>query len=136
MHGITVTDSRVTEINLENNNLTSIIPPEIENLGSEITTVSADVTDLNQMKEAFKNVYDRYGRVNGVIHAATDKSEFTFIKDTTYDHSEAHFRPKVHGLYVLEESLSDIQLDNPRRDLGGDIHFGLRLNAAGGGDYF
>ncbi len=84
---------------------------ELESLGSQVSTIRADVTDLDQLKAAVKSVCDQFGKLNGVIHAATDKSNFTLINDTTYETTEAHFKPKVYGLYNLEESLKDTEID-------------------------
>ncbi len=84
---------------------------EIESSSSELSTISADVADPGQLRAAIERIHDRYGRLNGVIHAALYRGGFELVKDATCEHAEAHFRPKVHGLYALEESLSDIPLD-------------------------
>ena len=63
------------------------------------------------MRAAIERIHDRYGRLNGVIHAALYRGDYESVKDATRDHAEAHFRPKVHGLYALEQSLGDMPLD-------------------------
>ena len=42
----------------------------LEALGAEVLTVSADVGDVGQMQEAFRQAEARFGAVHGVIHGA------------------------------------------------------------------
>ncbi|MGC1603377.1 MAG: SDR family NAD(P)-dependent oxidoreductase, partial [Candidatus Acidiferrales bacterium] len=43
---------------------------EIQPLGSEVLTVGADVTRLDEMKQAIHLAREKFGPINGVIHAA------------------------------------------------------------------
>lgn len=84
----------------------------IEELGAEILVVNADVADRKQMESVMDHVYDRFGSLNGVIHAAAQRDGFMqAIQETGLAHCRNQFRPKVQGLFVLEELLRDKQLD-------------------------
>jgi acyl transferase domain-containing protein len=86
---------------------------ELEALGAEVLTLSADVSDLAQMKGVVRRTLERFGALNGVIHAAglTADSAFQPLQEATPAECERHFQPKAHGLMVLDEALSDTSLD-------------------------
>ncbi|HYP26948.1 MAG TPA: SDR family NAD(P)-dependent oxidoreductase, partial [Blastocatellia bacterium] len=87
---------------------------EIEARGAEVEVVSADVTDEEEMRSVVGRVYARYGQLNGVLHAAgitSGTSVFNLITDIGPAESEAQFRPKVYGTYVLERVLRDKDVD-------------------------
>ncbi len=85
----------------------------IEALGAEVVVAAADVADRRQMRAVFNEVRDRFGRLDGVIHAAgqTNESWLRPILETDREVVEAHFRPKAHGLLVLDELLRDFSPD-------------------------
>jgi acyl transferase domain-containing protein/acyl carrier protein len=84
----------------------------IEELGAEILVLNADVADRKQMESVMDQVDERFGRLNGVIHAAEQRDGFMqAIQETGLTHCRNQFRPKVQGLLVLEELLRDKQLD-------------------------
>jgi acyl transferase domain-containing protein/alpha-ketoglutarate-dependent taurine dioxygenase len=85
----------------------------IEELGAEIVVLSADVSDEAAMRRVVEMARSRFGRLNGVFHAAgivgeTSKSS---IQELTVDEISRHFRPKAHGLFVLENVLRGEDLD-------------------------
>jgi acyl transferase domain-containing protein len=86
---------------------------ELEDEGAEVLTLSADVSDLTQMKEVVQSTLERFGALHGVIHAAglTANNAFQPIQESTRQICERHFQPKAHGLMVLDEALSDIPVD-------------------------
>jgi acyl transferase domain-containing protein len=83
---------------------------EIEEVGGEVLTVAADVTDERQMREAVELTRRQFGRLDGVFHAAGGQS-LRPIQDTDAAAREAHFGPKVRGLLVLEKVLRGSRLD-------------------------
>ena len=85
----------------------------IEEAGSEVLLVQADVADAAQMEAAIRKTYEHFGALHGVIHAAgiTTPSAFRAIQDTGKAECETHFRPKVYGLYALEQVLRGYELD-------------------------
>lgn len=86
---------------------------ELEELGAEVLTLSADVSNLEQMKTVVKATHERFGALHGVIHAAglTSEDAFQPIQEATRATCERHFQPKAHGLMILDEALSDTSLD-------------------------
>ena len=83
---------------------------ELEALGGEILTITADVTSLPQMKEALGAVERRFGRLNGVIHAA-GLIEDGPLQLKTRESAARVLAPKIQGTLVLEEVLRDCKLD-------------------------
>lgn len=88
---------------------------ELEQLGSEVTTVSADAGNLEDMQRVMKDIHSAYGRLNGVFHAAglPGSSSFRAIKDIPDEaaNGEEQFQSKVKGLKVLETLLEGEEID-------------------------
>ncbi|HEX6289409.1 MAG TPA: amino acid adenylation domain-containing protein [Herpetosiphonaceae bacterium] len=86
----------------------------LEQQGAEVLVVGADVAEHAQMRDAIARVYERFGALHGVIHAAgvtTGPSILSPISAVGRAESEMQFRPKAHGLYVLDRLLRDQELD-------------------------
>ncbi|HYP40298.1 MAG TPA: SDR family NAD(P)-dependent oxidoreductase, partial [Chloroflexia bacterium] len=85
----------------------------LEEIGAQVMVISADVADREQMRRAIDEACERFGEINGVIHAAgvTRGSSFRAFRETTQADFEAQFMPKAHGLSVLEEALHGRKLD-------------------------
>ena len=85
----------------------------LSELGAEVLVLRADVSDLDQMRQAIAQVHQAFGRINGVIHGAghTRGAGFRAIQELDVSSCEAHFRPKVQGLAVLEAVLQEEPLD-------------------------
>jgi acyl transferase domain-containing protein len=86
---------------------------EIKALGAEVVVAEADVADRRRMQSVLDDVRARFGRLDGVIHAAglVGESWLRPIKETDWRLVEAHFRPKAHGLLALDELLRDFSPD-------------------------
>jgi len=86
---------------------------ELEELGAEILVASADVANQQQMQEVLTQAEERFGQLNGVIHAAgmTGEKSFRAIEETGKIECEQQFKPKVHGLLVLEKVLQEKDID-------------------------
>jgi acyl transferase domain-containing protein len=86
---------------------------EIKALGAEVVLAEADVADRRRMQSVLDDVRARFGRLDGVIHAAglVGESWLRPIQKTDRQLVEAHFRPKAHGLLVLDELLRDFSPD-------------------------
>jgi len=82
-------------------------------LGSQIMLFSADVADEDQMRMVLNKTYARFGDIHGVIHGAGTIAPDAFFGVDQADRNlcERHFRPKIHGLRVLEKLLSGKDLD-------------------------
>jgi acyl transferase domain-containing protein len=86
---------------------------EIESLGAEVVVAEADVADRRRMQAVLNDVRERFGRLDGVIHAAglVGESWIRPIQETDWQLVEAHFRPKAHGALILDELLRDFSPD-------------------------
>ncbi|ARV62947.1 polyketide synthase [Nostocales cyanobacterium HT-58-2] len=85
----------------------------IEQLGAELLVITADVASIEQMQAVMEVIKERFQRLDGIIHAAgiTGTHSSYPIQELTPTKSELHFRPKVHGLYVLQKILQGQNLD-------------------------
>lgn len=83
---------------------------ELEALGAEVLTVSADVTDTNQMAEAIQTTHQRFGEIDGVIQAA-GLIEDGPLQTKTRESASRVLAPKVHGTLALQQALTHEQLD-------------------------
>ncbi|MDQ3898507.1 MAG: acyltransferase domain-containing protein [Actinomycetota bacterium] len=92
----------------------------IEESGSEVEVVRADAADVDEMRDAVERAIGRWGRIDGVIHGAANLSPGAFVPVASVDRAvaESHFRPKAHGLLVLDEVLQ-----------GRPIRFGYLLSS-------
>ncbi|HKV42348.1 MAG TPA: SDR family oxidoreductase, partial [Blastocatellia bacterium] len=90
---------------------------EIEELGSEVEVVKADVGSEVDMRRVMKLADERFGRLDGVIHSAgvaefAGSVEFSkTVAELSRGDCERHFQPKVHGCYVIEKVLQGRALD-------------------------
>lgn len=87
---------------------------ELEALGATVLILQADIADEAQMQAAVKQIKETFGSINGVLHAAgvtSGSSVFTPLAEIGINESETQYRPKAHGLYVLERVLQHESLD-------------------------
>jgi NAD(P)-dependent dehydrogenase (short-subunit alcohol dehydrogenase family)/acyl carrier protein len=82
----------------------------IEEKGSEVLVLSADVADVIQMEEAIARSCDRFGQIHGVIHAAGIAGGGVMQLKRPQE-AEGVLAPKVKGTLVLDEVLSEVKLD-------------------------
>ena len=82
----------------------------LEELGSEILVVSADVADRSQMQFAVTQSIARFGQINGLIHCAGVPSG-GIIQQKTLESIEQVMRSKISGTLVLEQIFKDMPLD-------------------------
>ncbi|HEX8920906.1 MAG TPA: SDR family NAD(P)-dependent oxidoreductase, partial [Pyrinomonadaceae bacterium] len=82
----------------------------MENSGAEVLAFSADVSDRDQMREVVNLARERFGKINGVIHAA-GISPGGMIEAKTPALAASVLAPKVQGTRVLEDLFKDEPLD-------------------------
>jgi len=82
----------------------------IEGLGAEVLVISADVTNMNQMKAAIAQIYDRFGSIHGVVHAGGVPGG-GMMQLKTPEIAEEVLAPKVKGTLVLGKMLNETKLD-------------------------
>jgi NAD(P)-dependent dehydrogenase (short-subunit alcohol dehydrogenase family)/acyl carrier protein len=85
----------------------------LEELGSEVLVLSADVSVRDELARAVAAGEERFGALDGVVHAAGHVGVETFreISQATTADSEAQFSAKAHGLLNLAEVLEGRPLD-------------------------
>ena len=82
----------------------------LEALGAEVLVVAADVANLDDMRRAVAEVHERFGAINGVIHAAgVAGGGIAQMKQAQV--AAAVLSPKVQGTLVLDAVLQDEPLD-------------------------
>jgi len=84
-----------------------------EAAGAELLLLQADVGDAAQMQAVIQQSVQHFGAIHGVIHAAgiTSESAFRPLQTLGKAECEQHFRPKVHGVFALEQVLHGMALD-------------------------
>ncbi len=82
----------------------------LERAGAAVTTVSADVGDLAQMRAVFETLRLTCPPLRGIIHAAGTHAP-QLIAELTPETIAAGFRTKVAGTLVLDELLRGVELD-------------------------
>jgi len=85
----------------------------LEELGSEVLVVQADVANRAQLDAALARVEACFGDLHGVIHAAgiSDEAAYQTVQEIGRPTCELHFQPKVYGLFALEQALEGRDLD-------------------------
>lgn len=83
---------------------------ELEGMGAEVLACTADVADLERMTAVRDAVLARFGRIDGVFHAASTVSS-GMMQVQTDERTLAVLRTKIHGTLVLEKMLEAAQPD-------------------------
>ncbi|MEH1779522.1 MAG: SDR family NAD(P)-dependent oxidoreductase [Nostoc sp.] len=82
----------------------------LEALGAEVLVISADVTNSEQMQAVIAQSIEKFGEINGVIHAAGIAGGGV-IQLKTLDIASKVLAPKVRGTILLEQVFQNINLD-------------------------
>ena len=77
---------------------------ELESAGAEVLTIAADVTDRQQMEQAVEMALQRFGGIDGVIHAA-GLIEDGPLQIKSRESAARVLAPKIQGTLVLQEVL-------------------------------
>ncbi len=83
---------------------------EIEQMGSNIVIISADVTDLKQMQSISQALKDKFKKINGIIQCAGKAGE-GFLVRKSEDKLKKVLMPKIHGTWVLNKITENDNLD-------------------------
>lgn len=83
---------------------------EMEALGAEVLYAQADVADATAMAAAFDAAAQRFGRIDGVLHAAGSIDD-GLLQTKTSSGMEAVLAPKIYGTLVLDEILAERDVD-------------------------
>ena len=82
----------------------------LEDKGSEVLIGRADAADINQMQDVVTEAYERFGEINGVIHAA-GVAGVGPIGTKDRDGAMRVLAPKVIGLAVLDKLFRGRSID-------------------------
>jgi acyl transferase domain-containing protein/acyl carrier protein len=85
----------------------------LESLGAEVLVIKADVADREEMIAALSLPCAKFGKINGVIHAAglVGGQWLKPLERLTPLDFQSHYRPKAQGLYLIEEFFHEDSLD-------------------------
>ncbi|WP_090739059.1 amino acid adenylation domain-containing protein [Paenibacillus sp. Mc5Re-14] len=83
---------------------------ELEELGSLVYYAQTDITDAKWFKIEIQKARNRFGRIDGMIHAAGVLGEEDILGRTAESLQE-ELAPKIDGTLVLDEVLGDEPLD-------------------------
>ncbi len=88
-------------------------PGEVPDLDAEVLPLRADVSNRKSMRIAVKRILDRWGRLDGVFHAAgyLGPDAFVPIQELEDGHIQAHFKSKVAGVRELALALEPVRPD-------------------------
>ena len=82
----------------------------LEELGSEVLTLAADVTDEQAMSNVISIAREKFGNIHGVVHAAGIAGG-GIIHLKTPEAAEEVLKPKTRGTLVLHSALKSSELD-------------------------
>ncbi len=83
---------------------------KLEAAGAEVFIAQADVTDLEQLRRVVAQTRQRFGRINGVIHAA-GVTDDELIQFKTRESARRVLEPKIKGALALDEVLRKEDMD-------------------------
>ncbi|MGG1149686.1 SDR family NAD(P)-dependent oxidoreductase [Bacillus wiedmannii] len=83
---------------------------KIEEKGSTILCMNADVSNLDNMQHVVNSIKEQYGKIDGIIHAA-GVGGTKAIKDTDEENFNKIFSSKVYGTWILDELTKEEDLD-------------------------
>ncbi len=84
---------------------------EMESLGAEVFAISADVSSFEQMQAVITQAEQRFGAINGVLHAAGVADYGGVIARRDRHTIAPALAPKFRGTLVLDQLLQHTQLD-------------------------
>jgi acyl transferase domain-containing protein/acyl carrier protein/SAM-dependent methyltransferase len=82
----------------------------LEELGSQVMYLQTNVCNLNAMKARVKQVRERFGKIDGVIHAAGIQNAQNILTKELVDFQKV-IDPKIKGTQVLDQVLKEEPLD-------------------------
>lgn len=82
----------------------------LEQEGAKVLTLSADVTNLEEMQKAIQEASQAFGTIHGVIHAAGIPGG-GMMQLKKKEAAQAVLTPKVQGTLVLAKALQGYELD-------------------------
>lgn len=84
---------------------------QLESVGAEVMVARADVSNQLQMADMIQCANERFGGINGVVHAAGIADYAGLIQNRSRETVETILKPKIHGTLVLDYLLREQKLD-------------------------
>ncbi len=87
---------------------------KLEEQGVEVVIAACDAGDAQKVKALVDEIYQRFGCLNGIIHAAgitSGQSLYRGFTEIDRAESEEQFGPKVYGTYALYNALQGREFD-------------------------
>jgi NAD(P)-dependent dehydrogenase (short-subunit alcohol dehydrogenase family) len=82
----------------------------MEQAGADVLVLAADVTDPDALRHVREQALDRYGRLDGIVHAAgLPGGGMAEVKERPA--AEQVMAPKIAGTLALRETFGDLPLD-------------------------
>ncbi|BET26629.1 acyl transferase domain-containing protein [Limnobacter thiooxidans] len=78
----------------------------IQSVGAEVAYHALDVQDSAAFADLIQNIYQKHGRIDGVVHGA-GVIEDKLLKDKTQESFERVFNTKVNAAQVLRDQIRD-----------------------------
>ncbi|GGH50425.1 polyketide synthase [Paenibacillus silvae] len=83
---------------------------KLEELGSDVLTFQADVTDVNQMRSVIAVAEQNFGNINGILHLAGVPGT-GLIQLKNLEKAMSVFSPKIKGAFILDELTREKDID-------------------------
>ena len=83
---------------------------ELKKSGAEVIYIQADISQPQDVKRLLKEVSERFGGLDGIIHSAGLLRD-GWIRDKKREDIEAVLAPKVDGTVLLDEATAKMPLD-------------------------
>jgi len=82
----------------------------LENMGATVQVAHGDIANPDDLHRILRNGLERFGRIDGVLHAAGVTDQDYPIAEMTADAYRNHIGPKITGTLVLDQILSDLEI--------------------------
>lgn len=83
---------------------------ELEALGAEVLFFSSDLSSFELLEKIVLQVEEKFGLINGIIHAA-GKMDLNTIDEITKTDCETYFQAKIYGLLNLVKVFENREID-------------------------
>ncbi|WP_367387404.1 amino acid adenylation domain-containing protein [Bacillus vallismortis] len=82
----------------------------LRSMGAEVVYREADVSDQRAVRRLMKEIKEKYGTLNGIIHGAGSIKDHFIVHKSNEEFQEV-LQPKVSGLFHVDECSKDFPLD-------------------------
>ncbi len=83
---------------------------QLRQKGAEVLYLQADISKKTEIVNVFNVIKNKFGFITGIFHNAGVLKDQVIIKKNLLEIQDV-FRPKVHGLWYLDEATQDEEMD-------------------------